>query len=448
MKITAITFALLMSSCSLVPNYQRPSMLVPQNWSGSEQGSPQQIAKDWWASFNSKELDQFMTTALAQNNDLNAGLQRIEQARASLKIAGANLLPTADASAGTSQSRNFDNNRTGRGNDLSAGVGIAYEIDLFGANRAGIKGAKATLAATQFDQESLGLIVMGDVANSYFNILTARTRLAVADKNLQAAKDVQRIIKAQFDAGGASALVVAQQNSAVASAEAARASIVNSQKNAENALAVLMGQAPQTLNVEANNFDGLTIPKIAKGQPSELLERRPDIRATEMDLVAADADIGIARAAYFPKLSLGLNGTISGGDNTSSGLSLLSNLTAPIFQGGRLQGGVEQATARQKELVENYRKTILVSFQEVEDASAATDASYQRETSLNIARQEAQKSYDLSKSLYEAGSIDFQTLLDSQRVLLQAEDSYVQSHLERLSAAVDLYKSLGGGWKE
>ena len=447
-----IFFAIAMSltvltSCSLVPEYMRPDTAAKEGWS-RESAEAKQISQDWWRNFSSDELNAFMATALEKNNDLQASLQRIEQSRAAIKIAGADLLPGVTASAGSSQGRVFDNNRTSSSNDLNTGLNVAYEVDLFGANRAGVSTARANFYNSQFTTEALRLVVMGDVSNAYFNVLTAKVRLAVADKNLTAAKEVQRIIQAQFEAGRASALVVAQQNSAVASAEASRASIVNLQTASENALAVLLGQAPQTLAISGQDFSGLTIPAIAAGQPSELLQKRPDIRAAEMSLVAANANIGIARATYYPNLTLGVGANISTGDASSQALSLASNLVAPIFQGGRIEGGVEQATARQKELVEIYRKTVLTAFQEVEDALADERAAWAREQALDIAQTEAQKSYNLSKSLYEAGSIDFQTLLDSQRVLLQAQDSYVQSKLERLAAAISLFKSLGGGWQE
>lgn len=446
-NIMILTSLLLLSSCSLVPDYVRPQTAVKQNWS-REGSDATQISQDWWKNFSSEELNGFIATALENNNDLQAALQRIEQSRAAIRIAGAELLPSVNGVAGASQGRNFSNNQTASRSAMNAGVDVAYEIDLFGANRAGVTAAQANFANSQFAYEALRLVIMSDVSNAYFNVLTAKVRLAVADKNLTAAKEVQRIIQAQFNAGGTSALVLAQQNSAVASAEASRESIFNLQKNAENALAVLLGQAPQTLQIKGQNFSGLTVPFVAAGQPSELLQKRPDIRAAEMTLVTANADIGIARAAYYPSLTLGAGANITGGDTAQRALSLASNLTAPIFQGGRLEGGVEQATARQKELVENYRKTVLTSFQEVEDALAGEQAARNREQALNIAQSEAQKSYNLSKSLYEAGSIDFQTLLDSQRVLLQAQDSYVQSKMERLTAAISLFKALGGGWQE
>ena len=212
---------------------------------------------------------------------------------------------------------------------------------------------------------------------------------------------------------------------------------------------MLAGQAPTTLNVSGTSLSGVTIPAIAPGQPSELLQRRPDIRASEADLVAANANIGAARAALYPSVNLGTNWSAAAAgfaNPATTAMALAASLAVPIFQGGRLEGGVEQATARQKELAEVYRKTVLVSFQETEDALSAVKASEKRERAFATSLAEARKAYELSRQQFDAGAIDFQTLLDTQNGLLSAQDGYAQTRLERLSAAIDLYKALGGGW--
>jgi multidrug efflux system outer membrane protein len=450
MKKTAAAFTILalLSACSMIPGYTRPETEVPAAWSAPSD-SPATIARDWWKGFDSAELNRLMDEALANNNDLKAGLQRIEQSRALLKISGANLLPSVDATAGAGREHTTRPDSTDT--TLSAGGGVSYELDLFGRNRAGQLAATAELEATQFDHEALKLVVMSDVAQTYFNVLNARERLRIADDNLKNAREVLRIVNARYEAGASDALEVAQQKTALASVEAVRANFERDINNAENALAVLLGKPPQTMGVEAKNLTALAVPAIAPGQPSGLLQRRPDIRAAEATLVAANADIGAARAALYPSITLGLDASLvtSGfGDPASTALGVSSGLLAPIFHGGALKAGVEQATARELELAENYRKTILVSFREVEDALAAVKAAEIRETALNTAMQEARKSYELSRSRYDAGTIDFQTLLDVQRTQLAAEDSFAQSKNERLAAAVTLFRALGGGWSE
>lgn len=450
MKKTIVTVLLattFLGACSVTPDYQRPGVDTPAQFSGQAADQETIINADWWKNFQSTELNKLMEQALVQNNDIRAGVHRVEQSRANLKIAGADLLPTVGASANAG--RTFERNPSSARTGVSVGADVAYELDLFGRNAASVDSARANLAASQYAQDALNLVVMGDVAKMYFTLLNLRERLAIADDNLKNAREVSRIIQARYDAGAADALDLSQQKSVVASREAARASLVNAVTNAENALAVLEGQAPQTLKIESQKLAPLNVPYIVAGQPSSLLERRPDIRAAEADLVAANANIGVARAALFPSVTLGTNWGLTAagfGDPATTALALAASLSAPIFNGGRLQGGVEATTARQAELAEIYRKTVLISFQEVEDALAGLKAAHARQVSLNTALEQSRKAYDLSRQQYDAGAIDFQRLLDTQDALLSAQDSYAQTKLEALSAAVDLYKSLGGGW--
>lgn len=444
--------AVLLAGCSFMPDFARPAVDAPAQFSRGADTAPDVIARDWWRNFGSAELNDLMGRALANNLDLRAAVQRVEQARASARIAGAALLPSANASGGISRDRvNPVTGATSTDTRINAGAGVAYEIDLFGRNRAAVQGAQANLTGSEFDREALNLVVMGDVARTYFDLLNARERLKIADDNLKNARDLMRIVEARLEAGAASRLEVAQQRSALSSTEATRASVEQSIKIAENALAVLLGAAPQTLSVSGQTLAGLDVPAIAPGQPSTLLDRRPDIRAAEQNLVAADADIAVARAAFFPTVTLGLDASIATagfGDPASTAVGILASLATPLFSGGRLEGGVQLATARQAELAENYRQAVLVSFREVEDALAAVKAAEERERALAVSAREAQSAYQLSRELYDAGAVDFQTLLDSQRVELSAKDAYSQSRNERLAAAVDLYLALGGGWQE
>lgn len=443
---------LLLCGCSTVPEYHRPAIATPAQWSQKKDtANPASTAQDWWKNFQSAELNALIASALAQNTDVLAGVQRIEQARAGVKITGANLLPSVDLSADASRARN---NPVGGSAQTGSAVGVnanlSYELDLFGRNRVAVEGSKANLQAVQFDQEALKLIVMGDVANNYFTLLNQRERLAIADSNLANLREVLRIVEARYRAGSTSQLELSQQKSAVTNAEAARASLVEQIANTQGALAILEGKAPQDLIVAAQALEGLQVPVVQPSQPSSLLERRPDIRAAEADLVAANADIGAARAAYYPTINLGLGAGLSARglmDPVGNAVSAAASLAAPIFSGGRLEGGVEQATARQKELVQVYRKTILVSFKEVEDALAAVAAAQERDTKLLSSLQDATVAYQTARSRYDHGAIDFQTLLDTQNALLSSQDSYAQARLARLTASVNLYRALGGGWQ-
>lgn len=449
-SITISLCSILLAGCALTPDYQRPNVNLPPAWNEAGIQTNVDSAQAWWKSFDSPELNSLMATALENNTNLLAGVQRIEQARASLKIAGATLLPSVNASGNTTKSRtNPASGGSSNSTSLRAGIDISYELDLFGANRAGILAAQAGLDNSVYNQGALELTLMGDVATGYFTLANLRERLAIADNNLDIAKELLRIIEARVREGAASDLELAQQKGAVASSEASRASLVEQIKNAENALAVLLGAPPQTITVMRNDLHEITIPLIAPGQPSQLLQRRPDLLASEASLIAANANIGAARAAFYPSISLGLDDTISlagFGEPSTTILSLAASIGQPIFQGGRLQGGLEQATARQLELVQIYRGNVLTAFQEVEDALIAVQTAQLREEALQTAMKEAKRAYQLSKHRYDAGAIDFQTLLDTQNTQLSTENSHAQAKLARLTACINLYRALGGGW--
>lgn len=450
--ISSVLLIALLSGCSLVPDYERPVTSSPSGWSEDSASAPTVIAKDWWRNFQSAELDALMSEALANNNDLNAAIARVEQARGTLRATSSSLSPTVNATGNTGW-RSVDAPNTKRQSDTTydAGLTVGYELDLFGLNRANVESDEAQLLSSEFSKDATALIVMSDVAKGYFSVLNLQERLKISDQNLQSSQELLRIVQARFDAGATTALDVSQQKSDLASSEASRTAIELQLKIAKSALAILVGKAPQNLQIAGSELRTLPVPVIAPGQPSSLLERRPDIRSTEAALLAANADIGAARAAFFPKLNIGLDAGIAAtpiGDPATTTLSLLSGLVAPIFSGGLLEGNLAFTKARKQELVENYRKAVLVSFKDVEDALATVKASQQRETSLELAMNEARKAYDLSKQQYDVGSIDFQVLLDSRRTMLLAEDNYIQTKNERLSAAVDLYKALGGGWAE
>jgi multidrug efflux system outer membrane protein len=450
--ISSVLLAALLSGCSMIPNYERPAVETPASWSEVNASEPTQIAKDWWKQFNSAELNSLMEQALVSNTDIGMAVQRVEQARGTLRSTGSSLLPSVDGTGGLG----YERRDPGQGKTTSdpvgnVGLGISYELDIFGKNRARTGAASARLQASEYDRDAIALIIMGDVAQTYFNVLNLQERLAIADKNLESAQELLRIVQARFDAGATTLLDVSQQKSDLASTEASRALLEQQTNIARTALAVLVGKAPQNFTVSGNELRTLSVPQIAPGQPSTLLERRPDIRAAEANLIAANADIGAARAAFFPSITLGLDASILASplhDPATTVLSLASGLVAPIFKGGLLQGNLDTTNARKLELVENYRKVVLVSFKEVEDALTIVKTSNQREMSLETAMNEARNAYNLSVQQYDAGAIDFQTLLIARQTMYRAEDAFIQTKNERLASSATLFKALGGGWSQ
>jgi NodT family efflux transporter outer membrane factor (OMF) lipoprotein len=428
----------------------RPAVDTPTQWRHQPGIAAAEIDIDWWSAFGSPELNALMFTALEHNNDLRASLQRIEQSRAGLRVAGASLLPAIDTSNSISWTRtNPPDSKTASQNAWRGSIGIAYEADLFGANRANVAAARASLAGTLYDHQALALVVTGDVASTYFNLLNLRERVEIAESNLKNAHDILRIVQARFDAGAVSAIDLSRQKTSIATTEANLATLKQQALAAENALSVLLGKPPQDLGLMTQNLKNITIPEISPAQPSSLLDRRPDIRSAESGLIAANADIGAARAAFYPSLSLSNNGSVSAaiGDPVTTAISIAASMAMTIFSGGQLEGTLDRTKARQAELSALYGKAVLTAFLEAENAMSAAIAAQKRQQSFNTALNESRKTYTLSKQLYDAGSTDFEALLNAQSTLLGAQDSAASTKLESINAAIDLYKALGGGWK-
>jgi multidrug efflux system outer membrane protein len=449
-KIFIVPALLLTAACSLTPAYRRPEVQIPAQWR-EEQAVVATDLTNWWQKFKSPELTALEEKALLQNLDLKAALDRVEQARAAEKVARSVFFPQADATAdiGTNREKTGGHATTHR-TSAGAGVDVNYELDLFGANRAAATVAEANVAGSLYDREALALVVSSDVAETYASALALMGRIHVAQQSHDNAEKTLKILTARFKAGATSALEVEQQKTELANADASIANLENNLTVTLDALAVLMGEVPQTFKIFADSLGDIAVPDITPGQPSSLLERRPDIRKAEADLVAANADIGVARAAFFPTVNLGLAASIIASPVSgpaTSALDLAAGLSAPLFKGGSLQANLAKTKARQNELVENYRKTVLTAFAEVEDALAAIKSAEKRRKAYSRAVISAGKAYDLANLKFKAGAIDYITLLDSQRSLLSAKDSLVAVNLERMNAAVNLYKALGGGWQ-
>ncbi|MGZ4990049.1 MAG: efflux transporter outer membrane subunit [Methylobacter sp.] len=442
-KVSIISLTLSLTACNLVPDFHRPNVETPAQWhdaSLSRQKST--VDPHWWQAFGSAELNRLITEALIYNNDLAAAKQRVEQARAQAKIAGANLWPTVGLQGDVTDTRN----KIGDSQKETGQFTVAYEVDLWGANRARRDSGSALLLSEVFACDALQLVVMSNVGQAYFNLLALAERKRIATEFLDNVSNVLAIVEARHQAGAVSTLDVMQQKTELATARANLDLLTQQYTLAENALTILMGHPPQTMSFNAGHFFEMMLPLADALQPAALLERRPDIRQIEMELIAANADIGVARAAFYPKLQLNLDTLIASPQPAGVALTMAAGLTQPLFQGGRLEGGLETAQAFNAELVEIYRKTVLTAFKEVEDAATVRSNSTRRLQALADAVDMARLAYRLSQDRYKLGAIDYQTLLSTQRSLLTAENSQVQVRQDVLVAMVQLYQALGGGW--
>jgi multidrug efflux system outer membrane protein len=439
----AVALALVLSACGLTPAYQRPDMAIPTTWSsvaGVGVNAPPS-STPFWRELGNAELDRLVEIALAQNLDLEAALQRIEQARAQAKIAASPLYPTLNASG--SASRTFQDPQNI--NTVRGGGSVSYEIDLWGKNRHAYQSAEYRSEASRFDREAVRLVVTADVTNFYTQILSLNDRVHIAELNLKNAEEILRIVEARFAQGSVSGLEVSQQRIAVNGFRTALASLFEQRTTTANALAILLGQAPQNFPVPKVELASISMPQVNLTPPASLLTARPDIQSAEAGLRAANADIGAARAAFFPSLNLGLDSTLTAGFGgpVTAATSIAASLLAPIFTGGKLTANVENVTARQKELAAQYKKTVLTSFREVEDALAALKSANDRAEIARASVAESQNAYTIAKARFDAGAIDYLNLLDAQRSLYQAQDSQIIINQSQLQSFVQLRKALG-----
>ncbi len=454
-KSTVLSIAIVstLAGCAVGSSYQRPDVAMPETWDAvatapqNGNGVAQTISAQWWKQFGSAELDRLMDQALAANLDLAAAASRISQARASLGIASGAQWPSADLSV--SGGRNRNNQSIVRTTDSSqAGISIAYEVDLFGGIAAGREAAEARVDSSLYDRDAVALVLQSDVASNYFQALALKDRLAIARKNLDAARGVLSLIELRYEKGATSGLEVSQQRTSVLNIEAQIPQLEQNLRSVQTALAVLLGRPPQGFSIEGTTLAGMQLPEVAAYQPASLLERRPDIKRAEAQLVAANANVKAARAALYPGLRISAS-TIAGGVFTSGSslaTSIAASLTQNLFDGGRLRGQVNLSQAQQEELVQQYMQSVLTSLKEVQDSLGSVSSAQVRQQLLTDAAREAQEAYRIANVRFQSGSQDMLTLLDSQRTQLSAEDARVQAELARFTATIDLYKALGGGW--
>jgi outer membrane protein, multidrug efflux system len=443
MRTIIMTLILVLAVAACVSPSRNRGFEMPASYDqGAEESRGAPPGPRWWTTFNDPALNALIGEAMAANNTVAAGIERVAQARAGLRIAGATLVPDAGASG----SGGLDINN----GDFSASarLNVSYELDLFGRNRAELAGARASWRGSVHNQHALVLTVQAEVAATWFSILALDERLAVARRSLVAAEKILDLIERRHRAGAASGFDLSRQRSAVAGSRAGIVGLEEQRIRTVNALAILLGGPPEEFEPPRADFHALTLPRIDPGLPSSLLLRRPDILSAEAALDGADADIRAARAAFFPQIDLGAALT---GASLTSGATLLGDASASlfmtIFSGGRLEGGLQRAKARQRELVANYRQSILDALGEVENALAAVRSSTLQAEQQEIATREAERAARLSEIRYEAGADDLLAVLDAQRSELSAADSLVQARLDRLTAAVNLFRALGGGWE-
>jgi outer membrane protein, multidrug efflux system len=451
-----LAIAAALTGCSLGPDYKRPDAAIPAAWRGSSdsQGANWPSAQ-WWHGFASRELDGYIEQAQRANYDLAAAVARVRQADAQATIAGAALLPTLGASvAAVRQRQQASDFSYPTFHQVSPQLTATYMIDFWGKNRAAQTAALATATASRRDRATVELTVMTSVALTYFQSVELQDRLVVAQDNLASEETILKGLRLQLKAGIATALDVAQQETTVATLSATIPPLQQQLQQTVDALAILIGQPPQTLDASRATLSDFALPVIGPGLPSDLLTRRPDIAEAEAQLVAANANIAVARASFFPSLEL----TASGGFASASLSSLLNSssevyaisasLLQPIFEGGALQGQYAFSQARYEELVADYRKAILSALGNVEDALVAVQQTTELEKRQATAVAKARRAYQIAQAQMHAGTVNILTVLNTETALFTAQDALVQAKFAHLQSLVSLFGALGGGWTE
>jgi outer membrane protein, multidrug efflux system len=448
----------LLASCSVGPAYHRPDIAPPSQWHETAGGGASATlwpAADWWHGFGSSKLDELIAEAERNNDDLAGAIARVQEADAQARIAGAALLPSLDLGATATRQRA---QVTGLGpkvyNTFNPELSASYELDFWGKNRALRDSARAAAAASRYDQQTVALTVISSVATTYFQALELRDRIQVAQQNLENGEKILRGFRLEQSAGTATGLDVAQQETTVALLNAALPPLLQQFRQTVYALAVLIGKTPESVDVDVGTLADLSIPAVAEGLPSQLLSRRPDVAEAEQQLIAANADITVARAALFPSIQL----TAGGGYESSALTSLVSpanrvyalsgGLMQPIFHGGALRGQVDFSKARYTELLTTYHKTVLTAFGNVESALVAAQQTAEQQKRQQDAVATARRAFEFSQTQMSAGIVNILTVLNTENALFSAQDELVQVNYLRLQALVDLYTALGGGWHQ
>jgi multidrug efflux system outer membrane protein len=455
------------TGCTVGPNYHRPAVQTPQAFRAPDPLPAPQAESfadlKWWEVFKDPDLQQLVRTALQQNYDLRDAVARVEAARANLGITRSDQFPQVGASGAVQLTRvsrggatplpaSFLPSQNRNWGEASLNL-LSFEIDLWGRLRRATEAARANLLSAEENRKAVVTTLVSDVATAYFTVRELDYELEISKRTLDDRRTSLQLVQARQGGGVATLLDLRQTEQLVDTAAETIPTLQQQIEQTENQISLLLGKNPGEVMRQGRFNEDLFPPEVPTGLPSALLERRPDIRAAEQNLIAANAQIGIARAAYFPQLSL--SGLLGGQSSQLSSLfsgphsawSFVPQVTQPIFTAGRLRSNVRLAEAQRDSAVVQYQKTIQIAFTDVSNALIA----HQRVRESRVQQQALVTALEDRKRLAYmryAGGVDTQlNALDADRDLLQAELDLRQIRLNELLSVVQLYKALGGGWR-
>ena len=450
-----------LSGCAVGPDYHRPEVNLPAQYAEAAIADEHTAiaTREWWKLFNDPLLDDLISRAFARNNDLQQAVARIEEATGVLREAGAAQYPEVDLGANGTRTRISQLTANAPPSsyqmsyrDYKSQLSSAFELDFWGKLRRASEAARAQALGSEYGKGVVELTLAGSVAQTYLALRSLDAQIAVSQETLAARSDSFDITNARYNGGLASGLDVEQSRGAKAAAQAQIADLRLQRALAEHQMAVLT--ATPDMVIPAGDLRTLPVPPLPPaGLPSNLLEARPDIRAAEQQLIAANARIGVAKAALFPSISLtGSVGSESGAladlFKSDAGIwGLGVGLNFPIFAAGKYSARVDQVSAQQKQVLAAYQQAIQNGFREVRDALSTSAQRAAGETALDTQRQAAVEALRLANVRYAAGYSPYLEVLDAQRTANDATLTYIRNRQSRLASAVDLFKALGGGWR-
>ncbi|MDE1169025.1 MAG: efflux transporter outer membrane subunit [Pseudomonas sp.] len=463
MKRAALLLTLAsLGACSVGPDFQKPQPALPAHWGPATRSAA--VDRQWWQQLGDAQLTALVERAAEANLDVRTAANRLEQSRIARQVSGSQQLPGVSLGGSYQRERNSAvglldaSNRSGKSSfDLwSSAVDASWEVDLWGHVRRSLEVADAEVALSRAQRDGVLLSISAETAADYLKLRGVQAQIAVARQNLDIARHSQQLTQTRFENGVTTNLDTANSAALVATIEARLPMLQAEQARFINALSFLLGAAPGALNDELHEPKPIPnpAPDVPLGLPSELAQRRPDIQQSEAALHRATAAIGVAKADFYPRVSLGASFGFQAIDGSDLGAwnsrqwNYGPSLYLPIFQGGRLTGTLQLREHQQQEAALNYQKVVLGAWHEVDNALTDYSAEQQHHAALSEAVRQNELALTTARERYRGGAIDFINVLGVQRSLLETQSALVDSSTQAALDRVQLYRALGGGWPQ
>jgi multidrug efflux system outer membrane protein len=457
---SGVVAAALLGGCAIGPNYRRPVVAEPQTFRGQATAEAASLADlPWWEVFQDTILKNLITEALGNNYDVKIAAARVQEARANFVVSRSDLYPSLDYAVGVSRSKILPGVQGGPGGPAPSAsnfyygtLAMSWELDIWGRIRRSNEAARASLLATEDARRGVWLTLVSDLAQAYFELLALDVRLQIARDSTDAYQSTYNVFQDRLQVGVASKLETSRAEGALGAAQASIPQLESDIVAKENQISILLGRNPAPIPRGLPMYAQAVVPTVPAGLPSALLERRPDLRQTEQQLVSANARIGVAKAEFFPKLSLtALLGTASPEVSALTGGSatiwaVAGMLSGPLLNAGRTLGNYRVSLAQWEQVKLQYEQTVLTALREVSDALTQLGKLTEAETGQERSVKALAQAVEFATDRYRHGFASYFEVLEAQQQLYPAQNTLAQIRRDRLLAHVQLYKALGGGW--